>query len=122
MLEESLKIIIFQTFWLGHRHLSLDQVTQSPIQPGCEHIQGWSIHNSSEQSVALPHHPQESAWTLYVADIQPAVVNVTREITAEQDHAHNNHSFMTRMFKLSFPTVCTPTMTKQTNKKEKYNL
>lgn len=29
--------------WQGH--LSLDQITQSPIQPDSEHLQGWGIHN-----------------------------------------------------------------------------
>jgi len=35
----------------GHQspHLILDQAAQGPIQPGLEHLQGWSIHSLSGQ-------------------------------------------------------------------------
>ncbi|KAK4821804.1 hypothetical protein QYF61_003833 [Mycteria americana] len=41
----------------GQGQLPLDQVAQSPMQPGLEHFQGWGIHNFSGQSVPVPHHP-----------------------------------------------------------------
>ena len=37
-------------------HLPLDQVAQSPIQPGLEHFQGAGIHNFSRQLVPVPHN------------------------------------------------------------------
>ncbi|KAK4812888.1 LOW QUALITY PROTEIN: hypothetical protein QYF61_024244 [Mycteria americana] len=37
-------------------HLQLDQVAQSPTQPGLEHFQGWGIHSFSGQPVPVPHH------------------------------------------------------------------
>ena len=36
--------------------LVLDQVAQGSIQPGLEHLQGWSIHSLSGQPVPAPHH------------------------------------------------------------------
>ncbi|KAK4818440.1 hypothetical protein QYF61_013127 [Mycteria americana] len=42
-------------------HLPLDQVAQSPIQPGLEHFQGWGIHSFSGQPVPVPHHPHMSS-------------------------------------------------------------
>ena len=36
--------------------LILDQAAQGPIQPGCEHLQGWGIHSLSGQPVPAPHH------------------------------------------------------------------
>lgn len=41
--------------WQGS--VSVDQFAQSPISPGIEHFQGWSIHHFSEQLVPMPHHP-----------------------------------------------------------------
>ncbi|KAK4822067.1 hypothetical protein QYF61_009328 [Mycteria americana] len=35
-------------------HLPLDQVAQSPIQPGLKHFQGGAIHNFSGQPVPAP--------------------------------------------------------------------
>jgi len=46
-LEGTLKIIWFQPPWRGQRHLPLDQVAQSPIQPGLEQCQGGGIHSVS---------------------------------------------------------------------------
>jgi len=37
-------------------HLQLDQVAQSPIQPGPECFQGWGLHYLSLQSVPVFHH------------------------------------------------------------------
>lgn len=34
--------------------LPLNQVAQSPIQPGLKDLQGWSIHSFT---VPVPHHP-----------------------------------------------------------------
>ena len=59
-LEGTPRIIKFQP--LCHRKchqppkLVLDQVAQGPIQPGPEHLQGWSIHSLSGQPVPAPHH------------------------------------------------------------------
>ncbi|KAK4822675.1 hypothetical protein QYF61_019042 [Mycteria americana] len=50
-LEGTLKIIWFQAPCHGQGHLPLDQVAQSPIQPGLEHFQGWDIHSFSGQPV-----------------------------------------------------------------------
>ena len=41
----------------GQGHLPLDQVAQSPIQPGLDHCQGWDSHSFSGQPVPGPHHP-----------------------------------------------------------------
>jgi len=37
-------------------HLLLDQVAQSPVQPGLEHCQGWGIDHLSGQPVPGFHH------------------------------------------------------------------
>ena len=36
-------------------HLPLDQVAQSPVIPGLEHVQGWGIHTFSGQLIPPPH-------------------------------------------------------------------
>ena len=46
----------------GQRHLPLDQVAQSLIQPGLEHSQGEGIYNFSEQPVPVSHHPQSKEF------------------------------------------------------------
>ena len=46
-LEGTLKIIWFQAICHGQGHLPVDQVAQSPIQPGLEHCQGGGIHSFS---------------------------------------------------------------------------
>ena len=53
----------------GHQppHL-LDQVTQGPIQPDLEHLQGQDIHNLSGQPVPAPHHSHSKELP---PDIQP---------------------------------------------------
>ena len=53
----------------GHQppDLLLDQVDQGPVQPGLEHLQGWSIHSLSEQPVQKPHH---SLCNVISSDIQ----------------------------------------------------
>jgi len=38
-------------------HLALDQVAQSPVQPGLECFQGWGSNHLSGQPVPVPHHP-----------------------------------------------------------------
>lgn len=50
-LEGCLKIIQF------HGQGPLDQVAQSPIQPGLQHFREWSIHSFSGQSVPVPLRP-----------------------------------------------------------------
>lgn len=37
----ALKLILFQPPWHRQRHLPLEQLAPSPVQPGCEHFQGW---------------------------------------------------------------------------------
>ncbi|KAK4827689.1 hypothetical protein QYF61_020823 [Mycteria americana] len=59
-LEGTLKIIFFQPTCHGPGHLPLDQVAQSPIQPGLECFQRWGIHSFSGQpvpSLAITPHP-----------------------------------------------------------------
>jgi len=56
-LEGTLKIIWFQPLCHEQGHLPLDQVAQSSIQPGLEHLQGGGSHNFSGQPVPGPHHP-----------------------------------------------------------------
>jgi len=38
---------VVPTHCYGQGHLPLDQVAQSPIQPGLEHLQGGDVHNFS---------------------------------------------------------------------------
>jgi len=47
-------------------HLSLDQVAQSPVQPGLEHFQGGGTHGFSGQPVPVPHHPQSEGFPSYI--------------------------------------------------------
>ena len=57
-MEGTLKIIAFQPSCHGQGHLPLDQVAQSPIQPGLETPpQGGGIHSFSGQPLPVPHHP-----------------------------------------------------------------
>jgi len=46
-------------------HLPLDQVAQSPIQPGLEHLQGGGIHSFSGQPVPVPHHRHSEEFLAY---------------------------------------------------------
>ena len=43
-------------------HLPLDQVVQSPIQPGLEFFQGGSIHNLTGQPVPVSHQPHSKEF------------------------------------------------------------
>ncbi|NXN59955.1 POGZ protein, partial [Rynchops niger] len=56
-LEGTLKIIQFHPPCHGQGHLPLDQVAQSPIQPGLKTFQGWGFHPRSGQPVPVSHHP-----------------------------------------------------------------
>jgi len=42
--------------------LPLDQVAQSPIQPGLEHHQGGDTHNPAGQPVPVSHHPHSKKF------------------------------------------------------------
>jgi len=44
-LEGTFKDHLVQALSHGQGHLPLDQVAQSPIQPGLEHLQGGDIHS-----------------------------------------------------------------------------
>jgi len=55
--ERDLKDHLVPTPSCRQGHLPLDQVAQSPIQPGLEGFQGGGIHNLSGQPVPLCHHP-----------------------------------------------------------------
>jgi len=59
-LERTLRISKFQLpcHRQGHHPLGvvLDQITQGPIQPGLEHLQGQDIYNLSGQPVSASHH------------------------------------------------------------------
>ena len=61
-LEGTLKITYFQPLCHGQGHLPLDQVAQSPVQPGLEHFQGGGSHNFSGQP--LSHHPHSKEFLL----------------------------------------------------------
>jgi len=50
----------------GQGHLPLDQVAQSPIQPGLEPCQGGGIYNFSGQPVSVPHHPHSKEFLSYI--------------------------------------------------------
>jgi len=47
-------------------HLQLDQVAQSPVQPGLECFQGWDLHYFSGQSVPVFHHPHGKKLLPYI--------------------------------------------------------
>ena len=64
-MEGTLKIILFQSCH-GQGHIPLDQVAQSPIQPGLEHFQGGGSHSFSGQPVPVPHHPHGEEFLPYI--------------------------------------------------------
>jgi len=47
-------------------HLQLDQVAQSPVQPGLECFQGWGIYHFSGQPIPVFHHPHCKKFLSYV--------------------------------------------------------
>jgi len=47
-------------------HLQLNQVAQSPVQPGLERFQGWAISHRSGQPVPGFHHPQCKKFLPYM--------------------------------------------------------
>ena len=47
-------------------HLALDQVAQSPIQPGIECLQGWGIEHLSGQPVPVFHHHHGKKFVPYI--------------------------------------------------------
>ena len=55
-LEWTLKSHLAQLSCSEHKHLQLDQVAQSLIQPCLESLQGWGINRISGQPVPMPHH------------------------------------------------------------------
>jgi len=61
----NLKDYLVQPPCHGQGHLPLDQVAQSPIQPGLEHCQGEGSHNFSGQPVPVPHHPHSKQFISY---------------------------------------------------------
>jgi len=65
-LEEALKYHLVRPFCHGQKLLSLDQVTQSPIQLGLEHFRERDIHNFSGKPVSLPHHPHSEEFLPYI--------------------------------------------------------
>jgi len=62
--EESCNRHLVQPPCHGQGHLPLDQVAQSPIQPGLEHCQGGGIHNFSGQPVPVSHHTHHKRISL----------------------------------------------------------
>lgn len=54
-----LKTIQIRSPCYGQAHFPLDQVSQNPILPGLEYLQGWGVHCFSEQPVPEPHHPHK---------------------------------------------------------------
>lgn len=63
-LERASKIMQFQAPCHKQGHISLNQVDQSYIQPGLEHLHVWSIPDFSGQRVPVPHH-------LYSKELSP---------------------------------------------------
>jgi len=53
--EDTLKGHLDQSSCTEQRHLQLDQVAQSPVQPGLEYLQEQGTHHFSEQPVPVPH-------------------------------------------------------------------
>ena len=74
----------------GQGHLLLDQVAQSPIQPGLEHFQGGGTHNFSRQPVPVPHQPRMcmhmGAGTHSVA-LSPLSVQESMNVGGKRDHS-----------------------------------
>jgi len=47
--------------------LQPDRVSQSPVQPGLDCFQGWSIDHLSGQPVPVPHHPHGKEFLPYIS-------------------------------------------------------
>jgi len=92
----------------GHQpsHLILDQAAQGPLQPGLERLQGWGMHNLSEQTIPAPHHPlceelppdiqlKSSLLQLKTISLCPAVIYPFKElrVASEEmgDDKENKH-------------------------------
>jgi len=74
-LERAFKDRLSQSSCHGPGHLPLDQVAQSPTQPGLEHFQGGGSHNFSGQPVPEPYHPHRKKFLPYVQS-KPTRVSV----------------------------------------------
>lgn len=88
-LEGTLRTTQFQPHILVWGHLPLDQAAQSPIQPGLEHLQGWSVPKNVGQLVQngrirlilfywSVHLPRTTPYTVILQrrDRQPNVVGI----------------------------------------------
>jgi len=53
----------------GQGHLPLDQVAQSPIQPGLELFHGGGIHDFSGQPAPVPHHPHSKKKIFLISNL-----------------------------------------------------
>ena len=47
-------------------YIPLEQVVQSPIQPGLAHFQRWGIYIFSGQPVSVPHHSHIKQFLPYI--------------------------------------------------------
>jgi len=56
-LEETFRGHLVQPPCSEQGHLQLDQIAQSPVQPGLECLQGSGLHCLSGQSVPVFYHP-----------------------------------------------------------------
>ena len=65
-LEGTLKITWIQPPCHEQGHLPLDQVAQSPIQPGLQHFQGGGIHSFSGQHLSVPYNTHSKKFLPYV--------------------------------------------------------
>lgn len=65
-LEAASKTIQFQTHCHGRGCHSLDQVSQSPIQPDLGRFHRWGTHNISRQPVPVPCHSLSKEFTLKI--------------------------------------------------------
>ena len=65
-LEGTFKSLLVHPPCSKQGHLPLDQVDQSPIQPGLECFQGWGIYPLSGQPVPVFHHPHRKKCLPYI--------------------------------------------------------
>ena len=65
-LEGTFKDHLVQSPCNEQGHLQLDQVAQSPVQPGLECSQGWGIYHLSGQPVPVFHHPHYKKFLPYI--------------------------------------------------------
>ena len=66
IIEGKFKGLLVQAPCHQQGHLQLDQVAQSPVQPGLECSQGWCINHLSGQPGPVSHHPLFKEFLPYI--------------------------------------------------------